>query len=293
IICTKLKLRVFFIPGVGGQSVNYKHSDICAVRGSTVTLPCTFTPPYEISRGVVRVVWCKNHEICQGGTPSVYNSESTENQPRYRYLGDKKGNCTLQILDLQANDDATFRFRMETKDPRGNFTGTKGVNVIVVGSSRDFNEGETVTLRCSSLCTFHQLKVNWSKDGYALPESGPTIQIGPLTAKDSGNYSCALRTNSLSAPFSLQLEPEGWFHLIKSGGFIEQSSVFTVILSDVELILFLCVDFVLFIVISNLRNNIASFCGDFVRFRGDHTSFCDNFASFCCDFVSFYSSLPK
>ncbi|XP_023154078.1 B-cell receptor CD22-like isoform X2 [Amphiprion ocellaris] len=213
--------------GVGGQSVNYKHSDICAVRGSTVTLPCTFTPPYEISRGVanikttrmevVRVVWCKNHEICQGGTPSVYNSESTENQPRYRYLGDKKGNCTLQILDLQANDDATFRFRMETKDPRGNFTGTKGVNVIVVdeprmevvGSSRDFNEGETVTLRCSSLCTFHQLKVNWSKDGYALPESGPTIQIGPLTAKDSGNYSCALRTNSLSAPFSLQLEPEG------------------------------------------------------------------------------------
>uniref|UniRef100_A0A3P8T0X3 Ig-like domain-containing protein n=1 Tax=Amphiprion percula TaxID=161767 RepID=A0A3P8T0X3_AMPPE len=210
-----------------GQSVNYKHSDICAVRGSTVTLPCTFTPPYEISRGVVRVVWCKNHEICQGGTPSVYNSESTENQPRYRYLGDKKGNCTLQILDLQANDDATFRFRMETKDPRGNFTGTKGVNVIVVGSSRDFNEGETVTLRCSSLCTFHQLEVNWSKDGYALPESGPTIQIGPLIAKDSGNYSCALRTNSLSAPFSLQLKPEGRFHLMKSGGFIEQSSVFT------------------------------------------------------------------
>uniref|UniRef100_A0A3Q1EH81 Ig-like domain-containing protein n=1 Tax=Acanthochromis polyacanthus TaxID=80966 RepID=A0A3Q1EH81_9TELE len=221
----------FFIPGAEGQSVTYKHSDICAVRGSTVTLPCTFTPPLETSGGIIRVVWCKNHPMCQGSTPSVYDSESTAKQRRYRYLGDKKGNCTLQISDLQKADDATFRFRMETKylSFLKSFTGTTGVNItVVVGSSRDFKEGQTVTLRCSTTCTFHQLEVSWLKDGYALSQSGPTIRVGPLTAKDSGNYSCALRMNSPSELFSLQLEPEGRFHFIPSESFIEQSLVFIV-----------------------------------------------------------------
>ncbi|KAA8578503.1 hypothetical protein FQN60_001665, partial [Etheostoma spectabile] len=231
----------------------------------------------EVLIEVVRVVWCKNHETCQE-TPSLYDSQSQTNDPRYRYLGDKKGDCTLQISDLQKEEGATYRFRMEMSDPKASFTAPTGLKVKVVAalgqcvnypdqvwavkgstvtlpcsftplksvnsgrgvlievvrvawcrrvrvrvldgarmeirSSRDdgeFERGEAVTLNCSAgICTIHQLEVTWFRDGSALPESGPTLYLGYLTAKDSGNYTCGLKMNNstLSTPYSLHVEAE-------------------------------------------------------------------------------------
>ncbi|XP_068425388.1 uncharacterized protein [Clinocottus analis] len=125
---------MFLLAAAGSQQVNYP-GPVCAVRGSSVTLLCTFTPAV-INGGVqiTRVVWCKNHEICHGTTPSVYDSEerNNPNNPRYRYLGDKKGNCSLQITDVQEEDNATLYFRMETKPLKESFTGPAGVRVKVV-----------------------------------------------------------------------------------------------------------------------------------------------------------------
>ncbi|XP_031164474.2 uncharacterized protein LOC116056490 [Sander lucioperca] len=210
-----------------GQCVNYP-DPVWAVKGSTVTLPCSFTPLKSVNDNgkevlieVVRVVWCNNHEFCLLTTPFVYDSESQNNDPRYRYLGDKKGDCTLQITDLQKEDDATFGFRVETNDPRATFTDPAGVRVTVVDgaqmkirSSRDdgeFKRGEAVTLNCSAaICTIHQLEVTWFRDGSALSESGPALHLGYLTAKDSGNYTCGLKRNNrtLSVPYSLHVEDE-------------------------------------------------------------------------------------
>ncbi|TDH13477.1 hypothetical protein EPR50_G00033220 [Perca flavescens] len=213
--------------GVLGQSVNYP-DPVCAVKGSTITLPCSFTPLKSVNDNgrevlieVVRVAWCQSPHMCRTGTPSVYDSESQNIYPHYRYLGDKKGDCTLQISDLQEEDGATFRFRVETNDPRATFTGQPGVRVTVVDgaqmkirSSRDdgeFKRGESVTLNCSAaICTIHQLEVTWFRDGSALSESGPALHLGYLTAKDSGNYTCGLKRNNhtLSVPYSLHVEDE-------------------------------------------------------------------------------------
>ncbi|XP_039670904.1 uncharacterized protein LOC120567896 [Perca fluviatilis] len=210
--------------GALGQSVNYP-DPVCGVIGSTVTLPCSFTPVVDdagapLIKGV-RVVWCQNEEFCLLTATSVYDSESNNNNPRYRYLGDKKGSCTLQISDLQEKDDATFRFRVQTNDRKKTFTGQPGVRVTVedgaqmkIRSSRDdrvFKKGETVTLNCSAAsCTIHQLDVTWFKDGFTLCESGPNLTLGYLTAKDSGNYTCGLKRNNhnLSAPYSLHVEAD-------------------------------------------------------------------------------------
>ncbi|XP_051812743.1 V-set and immunoglobulin domain-containing protein 2-like [Acanthochromis polyacanthus] len=213
------------LAGAVAQNVNYPVRPVCAMKGSTVTLPCTFTYKEiaekngrNVSMQIVRVLWCKNHEICQGTTPSVYDSESETNSRRFQYLGDKKGNCTLQISNVQMEDNATFRFRMEANVPVQNFTGKIGVNVTVnnnskmrINSSSDAGEtrgGETVTLRCTSECSFYPLAINWSKDGLILPESGPVLRIGPVTAKDSGNYTCALKNkpNTGCMPYSMQVK---------------------------------------------------------------------------------------
>ncbi|XP_038568492.1 uncharacterized protein LOC119898354 [Micropterus salmoides] len=213
-------------PGAVGFGVNYPAS-VCAVNGSTVTLPCTFTPlrffiqdGRTISIEIIKVIWCQNHDFCEFPAPSVYNSSSENNHSRYKYLGDKKGNCTLQITDLQKEDEGSLRFRMEADNIRAHFTGPPGVRVTVsdgtrmqINSSRGdrkLRRGETVTLYCTALCTFHQLNVTWFRDGHTLSESGPALQLGPLTTEDSGNYTCGLKTNfsSLSLPYSLQVEEE-------------------------------------------------------------------------------------
>ncbi|XP_028435581.1 sialoadhesin-like [Perca flavescens] len=206
------------LTGALGQDVNYP-DPVCGIKGSTVTLPCSFTPVKSVY--IIRVVWCNNHLFCKGSTPSsVYDSSSNNNDPRYRYLGDKKEDCTLQISDLQEEDNATFRFRMEANDSRAHFAGQSGVRVRVedgaqmeIRSSRDnreFKRGEEVTLNCSTAsCTFHQLEVSWFRDGSALSETGPALHLSDLTAKDSGNYTCGLKKNlTLSEPYSLHVEAD-------------------------------------------------------------------------------------
>ncbi|XP_067367281.1 sialoadhesin-like isoform X2 [Channa argus] len=221
-LCSFMFLMAGLVPGVVVQNVTYP-DPVCAVKGSTVTLPCTFKPLGFITDStgrhlllqVIKVRWCQNHQICQGTTPSVYDSQSQNNNPRYEYLGDLKGNCTLQIRDLQKEDEATLRFRMEMNHIAGHFTEKSGVNVTVVdnttlriNSSKNetqLRSGQTVSLLCTSTCSFHQLEVIWYRDDQALSESGPALCLGPLTAKDSGNYSCALKTNinTRSQPHSL------------------------------------------------------------------------------------------
>ncbi|XP_028254749.1 coxsackievirus and adenovirus receptor homolog [Parambassis ranga] len=217
----------FLLAGAVGQTVVYPFTSTCAVKGSTVTLPCTFTPRQSAMKDgqvfplhIVRVVWCQNHLICQGSTPSVYDSESQKNNTRYKYLGDKKGDCTLQIRDVQQDDNTTFRFRMEADNPAGHFTNQTGVTVTVhdnikmrthsSSGEKRMKSGETVSLQCTATCTLHPLEVTWFKDGHTLPEHGPTLQIGPLTAQHSGNYTCSLRSSmeTMSVPYSLQVAPD-------------------------------------------------------------------------------------
>ncbi|XP_065813805.1 uncharacterized protein [Labrus bergylta] len=216
---------MLLLAGAAAQPVMYP-PHVCAVSGSTVTLPCTFTPNntfngtgVEVRIQVIRVRWCQNHQICHGSTPNVYDSRSpNNNNHRYKYLGDLKKNCTLQIKNVnKMEDEATLRFRMEVNYTMGHFTGTSGVNVTItdrtklkIVSSRDNRqvaEGQTVTLQCSANCTFNQLEVSWFRDGQLLSESGPALLLGPLTAEDSGNYTCTLKIKQhlLSEPYSLSV----------------------------------------------------------------------------------------
>uniref|UniRef100_A0A1A8BY32 Ig-like domain-containing protein n=1 Tax=Nothobranchius kadleci TaxID=1051664 RepID=A0A1A8BY32_NOTKA len=244
---------MFLLTGVVGQMVQYGFVSTCAVRGSTVTLPCSFTPlasftedGKEIPLKIVRVRWCVNHLICQTTTPSVYDSNSSNNNPRYQYLGDMKSNCTLQVRDVQMIDNATFRFRMEADNVKGHFTKRgDGIDVRVVettkmsikssSSNSTFRRGQTVSLQCTSGdCTVHQLEMTWIKDGRALSETSPALLLGPLTLEDSGNYSCVLKTDNetRSDPFRLQVEADNksYLPLILGGVFGVLLVVITLIL---------------------------------------------------------------
>ncbi|XP_057690920.1 uncharacterized protein LOC130915139 isoform X2 [Corythoichthys intestinalis] len=231
------------------QRVNYP-PPTCAARGSTVTLPCSFKPHAL----VVRTLWCIKHQICQGTTPSafvthvVYDSNITKINSRYDYLGDLKGNCTLRIRDIQQGDNEIFRFRMETI--HWTFTQRSGVNVTVVegepmrvlsvdpGWAR---EGEAVTLKCTSRCSFLGLDVMWRRNGGELPETGPVLRLSNLTACETGNYTCALRRDpkTMSPPFNLTVEPRLIDSSGASVGHWAARSAVLVIAATVVIVLFL------------------------------------------------------
>uniref|UniRef100_A0A3P9M389 Ig-like domain-containing protein n=1 Tax=Oryzias latipes TaxID=8090 RepID=A0A3P9M389_ORYLA len=223
----------FLLAGAETPPITYPFIETCAAEGSTVLLPCSFTPSTKAigaegkdPRKIVRVLWCRRHPICHGTNPSVFDSEAPDTDSRFQYLGDKKGICTLQITNIQLEDAATYRFRMEAEDPAGHFTNRTGVTVRVeenplmrvTGSNGSEVRGQTVSLQCTtSSCTFHGVSITWLKDDHALPETGPTLHLGPLTAKDSGNYSCALGTKRRSGLFRLQVEADsagGTSHVI-------------------------------------------------------------------------------
>ncbi|XP_008321213.1 uncharacterized protein LOC103388112 isoform X2 [Cynoglossus semilaevis] len=202
------------ITGVVPQSVILPPA-VCAMTHSTVTLGCSFTPRIT---PIVRVRWCKDHPLCHKTTPTVYDSNRTKSNSRFLYLGDKTSNCTLQIQNLLKPDNGTYRFRMEATEEAGHFTNQTGVQISVkdqtvlsINTSSDNGEmfeGQDVTLRCTAPCTFYDLKVTWLKDDHTLSETSPTLHISPLTAGDSGNYSCSLK-KSLSHRYQLQVTATG------------------------------------------------------------------------------------
>uniref|UniRef100_A0A3P9CNA5 Ig-like domain-containing protein n=1 Tax=Maylandia zebra TaxID=106582 RepID=A0A3P9CNA5_9CICH len=176
-----------------GQTVIYPLTSTCAVRGSTATLRCTFTPLKTFSDGgrevppeLIRVVWYQSqqHQLCQLNKPFVYDSDSKNHKQRFEYLGDKKTNCTLQIRDVHLQSQMKFVILL--------LDSTK-MRIISSSDDKKLSRGETVTLLCASVCTFHQLEVTWFKDGHALSETGPSLELDFLTAEDSGNYTCALK----------------------------------------------------------------------------------------------------
>ncbi|CAL8235100.1 unnamed protein product [Boreogadus saida] len=89
--------------------------------------------------------------------------------------------------------------------------------VVMVRSSVTDNvvkEGGQVTLTCTSACSFHQLDVNWYRNGHALSEKGPALHLSNLTNDNAGNYTCSLDSSGqkTSAPWSLLVvEDEGRF----------------------------------------------------------------------------------
>uniref|UniRef100_A0A3Q2D5J0 Ig-like domain-containing protein n=1 Tax=Cyprinodon variegatus TaxID=28743 RepID=A0A3Q2D5J0_CYPVA len=209
-------------PGALGQTIKHELTSTCAVRGSTATLPCSFTPLKSFSRDGpeaplknIRVRWCKNHLMCQDSTSSVFDSNSTNNNPRYQYLGDLKGNCSLQIRDVEMGDDATFYFRVEADEVEGSVLNTTGVKLTVVAkmslniNEEGFRSGRFALLRCILSCSASQHnRVTWKKDGVVLSQTWSNLLFNPLTVKHSGSYTCALRndTETQSEPFVLQVE---------------------------------------------------------------------------------------
>ncbi len=134
------------VSGVFGQydwGVTYSPSHICALKGSTVTMNCTYT--YTTGHKIRKVFWTKtNAKEKHEEFPDLF--EDPEYSQRLQYLGDKQQNCAVRLDHVTQKDSHKYYFRFITDPPDGNWLGTPGVTLTVTG---DFDE---VSLFFCALC---------------------------------------------------------------------------------------------------------------------------------------------
>ncbi|XP_063739737.1 B-cell receptor CD22-like isoform X2 [Eleginops maclovinus] len=122
-------LSVHVVQGQDVWGVTYSATEICAVKGSTVAISCTYTYPSG------RYIALSNFWFTKMSNGELVNLKLDYTgrvqyscQHSYDYI-----KCTLRISDLRESDSAKYKFRFETNQEYGKFTGSPGVTLSVTG----------------------------------------------------------------------------------------------------------------------------------------------------------------
>ncbi|XP_050930102.1 B-cell receptor CD22 isoform X1 [Lates calcarifer] len=176
--------------------VEYQQQHICAVKGSSVVMPCSFYHPDNVR--VKNIVWghvkSKPLKGCW-----ISSSNWRKGTTRFRYIGDKHHNCSLKIHQVKSNDSGNYIIRFNDKISRqpGNGLSLKVVDLKVFVTKPHRNgtikEGDSVNLTCMNSCDSGNFSsaFTWFKDREPI-HKGPMLNLSNISFTNSGNYTCSL-----------------------------------------------------------------------------------------------------
>uniref|UniRef100_A0AAR2KHS2 B-cell receptor CD22 n=1 Tax=Pygocentrus nattereri TaxID=42514 RepID=A0AAR2KHS2_PYGNA len=194
ILCASLVIQ-FMVLGVvaeGEWAVNYISKSVCALKGSEVTMSCTYTYPSDHS--VQKAFWM-NKLVTGGEGPNLSNDP--EYRGRVQYLGDKQHNCTVLLRNLTEKDQSKYYFRFITDQPGGSWQGTGGVDLSVTDLQVEVPErvieGDEVTLTCkTSFSLSDRPTFTWYRNGHPLSSSTDQLHLQLVSREDADRYRCAV-----------------------------------------------------------------------------------------------------
>uniref|UniRef100_A0A8C9XEW5 B-cell receptor CD22 n=1 Tax=Sander lucioperca TaxID=283035 RepID=A0A8C9XEW5_SANLU len=197
----KTTLVVFF-KGILVSKVTYTSTQICAFKGSTVEIRCSYTYPSTIN-GLVTKVKKRFWFTELGNGESVDLTTISEYTQRVQYHSENN-DCTLRISDLRERDSAEYKFRFITNHSTGKYTGSPGVTLSVtailtlhvrcktLSPSAEIVEGSSVTLTCSRDANPAAKYTYWYKEKpvFKYLSEGPQLIFSSIRSSDSGQYYC-------------------------------------------------------------------------------------------------------
>ena len=116
-------MLLHFVSGVMDcWSVEYTSQSICAMRGSSVYMGCSYKHPRHLT--VTEPFWHK---------PGILEdlSKKAEYKDRVKFLGNKQNDCSMRIEGLRESDSGEYQFRIITNLSGGLYSGTPGFTLSV------------------------------------------------------------------------------------------------------------------------------------------------------------------
>jgi CD22 antigen len=127
------------LQGNDDWTVSYPSRNVCALRGATVDISCTYDYPDNVQYrpNTFRTLWFtkgdKNQTVDLEHDTN-YTGRVEPSCGEVRCTGSRcHGKCTLRINDLRQNDSAVYKFRFTTNQPGFEYTGDPGVTLSVTG----------------------------------------------------------------------------------------------------------------------------------------------------------------
>uniref|UniRef100_A0A671YMS9 B-cell receptor CD22 n=1 Tax=Sparus aurata TaxID=8175 RepID=A0A671YMS9_SPAAU len=176
--------------GQDDWGVTYSSTKICALKGATVDMSCTYTYPsrkYGRDAEVKETFWFTKLSAKQ---PVDLRTDS-DYQDRVEYSCSEKS-CSLRITDLRESDTVEYKFRFITNQPDGSYTGSPGVTLRVTEPLKlQVHPSHSPThLTCVSSC-YGQTSFIWFKNGEKVPENKWYYSPGVVGHADE--YTCAVK----------------------------------------------------------------------------------------------------
>ncbi|KAL7882317.1 hypothetical protein AOLI_G00091660 [Acnodon oligacanthus] len=172
--------------------VTYTPERVCALKGSSVDLSCTYKHPEGLT--VTKSLWFIESPRQRGAEPEDVR-ESDQYKGRVQYSR-TLNSCRMTITDLRESDAHTYRFRFHTDDPDGKFSGRGGVTLSVTDLKVTVSDtdGGAKKLNCSTTCTLpNNPTYMWDKNRQPVSyQNRNELKLRDRTV-DAGSYSCAVK----------------------------------------------------------------------------------------------------
>ncbi|XP_034543860.1 uncharacterized protein LOC117815937 [Notolabrus celidotus] len=178
------------VRGEDDWGVTYSSYQICALKGSTVDIPCTYTYPSTINNQTTKVqdrLWFAK---MSSSTPVDLKTDSDySGRVEYHF---NENDCTLRIKDLRESDSAQYKFRFTANQQGGRFTGEPGVTLTVTDLQVEVESVSTqAELRCHSSCNVADSRSYvWYRNGQKQAAETSSLRV---PVPDFNSYACAVK----------------------------------------------------------------------------------------------------
>ncbi|XP_069386262.1 B-cell receptor CD22-like isoform X3 [Paralichthys olivaceus] len=214
------------VHGNSCDRVNYMDRNICAFKGSSVNISCSYSPQYSITSKFWFVV--ERKDVQQYRPRPVDLLQVPEFKHRVQVFETERGRSTLRINELRLSDSAQYQFRFKSQRSEWN-SSLPGTTLTVTDPDvQVICSPIGPTLTCHSSCRLSaRPSFVWFKNGIKIEgETSPTLRE---FLQPENNYSCAYEHHRSSPVYALKVP---LLQLSQTGDMMKDSSVSLTCSSD-------------------------------------------------------------
>ncbi|XP_071360040.1 B-cell receptor CD22-like isoform X10 [Trachinotus anak] len=176
-------LSVSVVQGHSNRKVSCNPSPICALKGSTVEIRCTFPSRIYAGKGIVWYTRVDRDEPVDLKTDAKYADRVT-----YSCI---QQSCTLKIVNLKERDSANYCFRLITNQRSQIYHNEPGVTLSVTDLKVQVKQYSR-WIECRSSCSLpHRASYIWYRNGNIMSQTSSHSIYSYWT----DSYSCAVSGN--------------------------------------------------------------------------------------------------